>query len=331
MDETERVMERKDEMPECPEDPASGVPASGDPAGVVGGGAHRWRKFALFAVLLTIAFALPLLALIRHALGNELHSHILLIPFVSAYLICRKRRDLPEVSEASWWGVALFGFLGAGCLALISVLGREALSPNDFLSITTASYLCFLVGGAFCLLGSAWLRALAFPVFFLIFMIPLPDQAVSSFEHWLVLGSAEVTNFFFQLTGTTFLRVSQTTFELPRIGRITVAQECSGIRSTWVLVITSLLASHLFLKSTWRRGLLVALVVPLGLLRNGFRIVTIVLLSIHVDPTIIDSALHRSGGPLFFALSLIPLFIVLWLLWRGERGGGERSTLNIEH
>jgi exosortase/archaeosortase family protein len=82
--------------------------------------------------------------------------------------------------------------------------------------------------------------------------------------------------------------------------------------------ITSVLASHLFLKSPWRRVILVAFAIPLGILRNGFRILVIGQLCVHVDPQMIHSLIHKQGGPLFFALSLIPLFLLLWSLRKGE-------------
>src|SRR5437879_4820118 len=97
-----------------------------------------------------------------------------------------------------------------------------------------------------------------------------------------------------------------------------VAKECSGIRSSLVLVITSLLAANMFLRTTWRRALLVGAVIPLGLLRNGLRILVISLLCVHIGPEMIHSAIHRRGGPVFFALSLVPLFAMLWLFRRQE-------------
>ena len=104
-----------------------------------------------------------------------------------------------------------------------------------------------------------------------------------------------------------------TTLALPGIV-LRVAQECSGIRSSWVLFITSVLASHLVLQSPWRRIVLVTLVIPLAIVRNGFRILVIGLLCVHIGPHMIDSIIHHRGGPLFFALSLVPLFLLLsWL------------------
>ena len=129
-------------------------------------------------------------------------------------------------------------------------------------------------------------------------------------------ASADVAAWFLRLSGTPLLRNGQT-LVLPG-AVLWVAQECSGIRSSWVLFITSLLASHLFLASPWRRFVLVAFVIPLGIVRNGFRILVIGLLCVHVGPHMIDSQLHHQGGPLFFALSLGPFFLFLWWLRRRE-------------
>jgi exosortase/archaeosortase family protein len=100
-------------------------------------------------------------------------------------------------------------------------------------------------------------------------------------------------------------------FKMPGL-TIKVAEECSGVRSTFVLFITSLLAGHLFLRTRWKKIVLVLLILPIGVLRNAFRITTISWLTVNVDSGIIDSALHHRGGPIFFVLSLIPLFLLLW-------------------
>ncbi|HEY5813002.1 MAG TPA: exosortase/archaeosortase family protein, partial [Terrimicrobiaceae bacterium] len=123
---------------------------------------------------------------------------------------------------------------------------------------------------------------------------------------------------FFTIAGTPMLR-SGAVFQLPGIA-IEVAQECSGIRSSWVLFITTLAASYLFLNSPWRRAALIAFVIPLAILRNGFRILVIGVLCVELGPQMIHSVVHKQGGPLFFALSLIPLFLLLWWLRKGESG-----------
>jgi len=92
------------------------------------------------------------------------------------------------------------------------------------------------------------------------------------------------------------------------------------------LFITSLLAAHLFLRTPWKRTVFVLVVLPLGILRNGFRVYTIGELCIHIGPQMINSPIHRKGGPIFFVLSLIPLFILLVMLQKSERGGGNPNS-----
>jgi len=87
-----------------------------------------------------------------------------------------------------------------------------------------------------------------------------------------------------------------------------------------VLLMTSILAANVFLKTSWRRIVLVAFVIPLGILRNGFRILVIGLLCANVGPQMIHSPIHTRGGPVFFVLSLIPFLLLLWWLHKGEAG-----------
>ena len=194
---------------------------------------------------------------------------------------------------------------------------REGLRVNDDLALMALAYVSFVAAGGFLFLGSKWMAAAAFPVAFLIFMVPLPDGVVSWLETASVLASADLAALFFNMTGTPLLR-DGTVFALPTIV-LRVARECSGIHSSWVLFITSLVASHLFLESPWRRIILVAFVIPLGIVRNGFRILVIGLLCVHVGPHMIDSIIHRRGGPFFFVLSLVPLIVFMAWLRRQEQ------------
>jgi exosortase len=180
----------------------------------------------------------------------------------------------------------------------------------------TLAYLSFVTAGVFLFLGATWMASAAFPIGFLIFMVPLPDLAVQWMERALVLASADAAAWLFTLSGTPLHR-DGTVLVLPSVV-LEVARECSGIRSSWVLLMTSLLAAHLFLESSWRRIVLVAAVIPLGILRNGLRILVIGLLCEHIGPHMIDSVIHRRGGPIFFVLSLVPMFLLLWALRRQE-------------
>jgi exosortase C (VPDSG-CTERM-specific) len=279
-----------------------------------------WRAFAAasYAVALAVCFAPTLAALAAHALASELHSHVLLIPFISMYLVYIDRDRLPKDRFSSWGLGFIAAISGAVVLSFPSVAATrlQPLSHNDYLAVMTLAFLCWLIAGGFFFLGKTWMASVAFPAAFLIFMIPMPDGMETALETASKLGSAEVTHVLFNIFGVPLLR-DGLVFQLPGI-TIEVAQECSGIRSSWVLLITSLLASHLFLRTTWRRTLLVLFVIPLGLIRNGFRILVIAILCVEIGPEMIDSFAHRRGGPIFFALSLLPLFGLLWWLRASE-------------
>lgn len=266
-------------------------------------------------VLLAVAFSGPLATLAARAAGSELHSHIPLVPLVTALLLYARRAALPGRWRTSIAGAVVPGGVALAALAA-GAAWRQSISMNDYLALMVLACLCLVAAICFLFLGSAWMRAAAFPFAFLIFMVPLPDALVTWLENLSAAASAEAAAVYFAVAGTSVVRHGAT-FELTGIV-LEVAQECSGIRSSLVLFIASVLASHLCLRTTWRRVALVALVIPLGILRNGLRIVTIGLLSVHVSPDMIHGAIHRRGGPVFFALSLVPLFLLLWWLRRQE-------------
>jgi len=277
-----------------------------------------WRFWtgACFVIVLLATFGRPLLALANYAAHSELHSYILLVPLVSVYLLYLRRNQLPKDYAAELPLAIVFLAAGLGVIAFTYSSVGLAPADNGHLVLLTLSFLCCLAAGGFFFFGRGWMRAAAFPLAYLIFMVPMPDAMADALETASKYASAEVANLLFHLSGTPFLRAGLI-FQLPNI-TIEVAQECSGIRSSWVLLMTSILAANLFLKTRWRRFALIAFVIPLAILRNGFRILVIGLLCVNVGPQMIHSLVHRRGGPLFFTLSLIPFFLVLWWLRKGD-------------
>jgi exosortase len=136
----------------------------------------------------------------------------------------------------------------------------------------------------------------------------------------LLAGSTAASHMLFKLTGIPFLKEGSV-FHLPGMS-IQVAKECSGIRSSLGLFITAILAGRLFLRTGWRKFILILFVYPITVLKNGIRIVTLSSLAVYVDERFItQSFLHRSGGFLFYIPALVLLGIVLWWLRRSEPKG----------
>ena len=278
----------------------------------------RWQAFVLCFVLLCGAFYKPLWDLASFA-QTDLHSHTLLVPFISAYLLYIERRRLRGHLATSWTPAVLLGGTAIALILLVKAFPYLALKlggegPTTLLIL---AFVSMTAAGAFLCFGSSWVRRATFPLAFLVFMAPLPEKIVFALQEWLKLASAETAAWLFDVTGTPVLQSNAVFFRLPGLV-IEVAQECSGIHSTYVLFMTSLIAAYLFLQSPWHRALLVVVVIPLGILRNGFRIFVLGRLCVHYGPWMIHTWIHHHGGPIFFVLSLIPFFLLLYCLWRSE-------------
>ncbi|HEY3760379.1 MAG TPA: exosortase [Verrucomicrobiae bacterium] len=293
-----------------------GVPTSKvvHPAGTALYPGPFWAAVAL----LIVCFSVPLLDLLRLALSDDLYSDAPLMPVISLYLIWQKRDKLPNLSKPSWLMASLF--FGAGILAVAAgqvVDSFVPVAPVDHLAANICGFVLLLAGLCFAFLGPRITRAIAFPLGLMVFMIPLPEFARHYIETFLQYGSAMVAQSFFAMGGMPS-QLHGIFFQLPGIN-LEVAPECSGIHSSLVLLILSLIAGYRYLRSPWRRTVLALAVIPLGLLRNGFRIFVIGQLCVRYGPQMLDSPIHRHGGPLFFALSLIPFFPLLFFLNRTER------------
>jgi exosortase C (VPDSG-CTERM-specific) len=286
----------------------------------------HWRNFALMSAALVLCFGVPLYDLAWCAATSDLYSYIFLIPFISVYLAWLKWKNLPPFSGAAKMSAAVF-FAGGLAVLAVYALARHSgygLMDDDYLAFMISAFFLFFAAGCCWFLGGAIARPLAFPIGFLIFMAPMPAFLRHDIESFLQSGSASVAELFFNLSGAIFSR-DGLVFHLPNIS-LEVAPECSGIHSSLVLFITGALAGYLFLRSPWKRAVLMLVVIPLALVRNGFRVYVIGELCTHIGPQMIDSPIHRRGGPLFFALSLIPFFLLLILLRRSERAVKIQKT-----
>jgi exosortase len=247
---------------------------------------------------------------------SQYYTHIVLIPLVSAYLVFTRRREIfAEIGFAFVPGGAVAG-LGLLLLVVAAILG-SGWGKNDYYALVACSTVLIVIGAFIGLFGLRAFGAARFPLLFLAFMVPLPTVV----EYWVIrvlqLGSAEVVGVLFPLSGVPVLR-DGCVFQLPGIA-IEVAPQCSGIRSSLALVITCVLAGHMFLKTTWKKIVLVLVVIPITMFKNGIRIVSLSLLGVYVDRGFLTSSLHTDGGILFFILALCLMAPILFLLRRSEK------------
>lgn len=271
-----------------------------------------WLPAAALAIILFALFSRPLIDWVRFAISKERNTYLVLVPFITGYLIRTRRDQLHGEIHRTIGPAIIAAVIGAASLFCLG----GVIDPLTRLSLQIFALLNFLLASAFLTIGAPLIRQLTFPIAFLIFAVPVPTALADQIETFLQYTSAEAAYWLMSIVGIPMIR-DGVDFHLPNIF-IRVAQECSGYNSTFALFMVSTIAAYLFLKSPTKRAILCLAVIPLAILRNGFRITTLAALCVYSDPNWIDSELHHNGGPLFFALSLIPFLILLWCLRKAD-------------
>ncbi len=250
----------------------------------------------------------------RLALTNEAYTHIILILPLSLALIYFESRTVRPAIEPNRLGGPFFlaGALALGCLARWG----GHLVPDVRLTLSVlALVLWWMASVVFCF-GRPFFRAFLFPCCFLLWLVPLPDFALHPIVEILQNGSAIAARWLFQLAG---VPVRQNGVVLSVSGLdIEVAPECSSIRSSLILIITTMVLAQLFLRSKWRRLILLLAAIPLSIAKNALRIFVVVEMAVRVDPGYFEGSLHRHGGVVFLAAALAVIVGLLWLFGRSE-------------
>lgn len=259
------------------------------------------------------------------ALANDAYTHILLILPLSAALIHTnsKNRD-SQLADLKTLPVAPQpgSRIGAVLLAMALLIGGcarwgMAATPDDVrLSLGMFALVTWWIGAVLVCFRARTFQSLLFPLCFLFWMVPIPDFALTWIVEFLQQQSALAARIMFRTAG---IPVSQDGIMLFVPGLdVEVARECSSIRSSLMLVVTTMVLAHLFLRSWWRKALLIAASIPLSVAKNGLRIFTIVELGTRVDPRFLTGQLHHQGGIIFFGVSVIAVGALLLLLRRTE-------------
>jgi exosortase len=273
-----------------------------------------WSFVALGGIGLVVGWR-PLAATFTLAWQDNQYTHILLILPVSAALIYLEWPALKSVSAPN---------LRAGPFLLaVSVLAAGILKwslvalPSDVrVSIGMLALVLWWIGAFVLCFGTRVSRSLMFPLCFLLWLVPFPEAMLNAVVTFLQRQSAVAADVLFTAAGVPVAR-DGVLLTIPGL-TVQVAQECSSIRSSLMLLVTTTVLAQLWLRSPWRKALVIAVAVPLSVAKNALRIFTIAMLGTRVDPGFLTGKLHHQGGIVFFLISLVALFVLLWILRRTE-------------
>jgi exosortase len=265
---------------------------------------------------LEIALALALAVAFAPALANlaavwdrvEHYSHGYLVPVVALWAAMRRRpalRILPRARDARGLAALLASLAAYGVGLAAGQVSLQGLA------------LIGAVGGALLFLrGSAWLRALAFPVGFLAFMIPLPETWLQPAIVQLQLFVSASAVALLQGAGVPVGR-NGNVIELSGGETLFVAEACSGITSVVTLLPLGVFLAWATERGLARRAAIVASVLPLAMLGNLLRVVVTVIAAGAVGvERATASWWHESAGLLTYVLGCVALLGVGALLRR---------------
>jgi exosortase len=292
---------------------------------ITGTSSVTFRRLCLYGLWLALSIAIfwgPCTALIRYSLSNDNASHIVLIPLISAWLLYfEQKRIFAKIShDYTSAGILVAFSMGAVFWVMSAGAGWSAAGA---LGVYILALVCAWIAGFAFFFGRGALKNAGFPLFFLVLMVPLPDSLLNYVIYGLQKGSADIAEMIFDLAGVPALR-DGFVFHLAHLS-IEVAKECSGIRSSLALLILALLVGHLFLRTLWKQALFVVVGLVIMIVKNGIRIATLTILAQYVDSSFLFGRLHHEGGVVFFAIGLLLLFPVFWLLQRSEKVAAERA------
>lgn len=259
---------------------------------------------------------------LNHGSSSGLYSYIPAIPFISAFFFWVKRRAILETAGYSpVAGIVTLALAGAVYL-LGTRLSAGPIRENQ-LSWVMLSLVLWLNGSFILFYGYGVFKKALFSLGLLGFVIPIPSFILDPYIGFLQRFSADVSYIVFRVIGLPVFRKGMT-FDLPGLS-IEVARQCSGIRSSLALIIFTVLCGYIFLKKNRYRFLLLTSVIPIAVIKNGLRIVTLGLLGLYVDRAYITNHwLHRSGGVVFYVGGLLIMFLpLLWGLRALEKRGND--------
>ena len=278
-----------------------------------------YRVFALLWIGSLLIWWPAIAATLALALRQDAYRHILIILPISIVLIVIEwnRKPSPNIRAGS----ALLGLA-----ILIGVAGlkwrRVDIFTGDLrLTLEMLAVVTWWIGSFAGCFGSRIFRACIFPLLFLLWLVPMPEFALDHVVFFLQQGSASFARLLLATVGVPVVQ-DGTTLAIPGL-TLEVAQECSSIQSSMMLVVITMVLSYLLLRSFWGWTVVTLAAIPLAIAKNGLRVFTLALLGAYVSPGVLSSPLHHRGGPLFLALALAGVFMLIrgvgWLERRVAR------------
>jgi len=264
-----------------------------------------WPKLVWFAVLIIAAYYSIIQPLVTQWANDDDMGHGFFVPVIAAYIAWLKKDEvLAEPLRPSWWGLLVLAWGAAQ--SFVANLGAELFLSRTAIILT-------IVGSIWLVCGTRIVKKLAFPLFLLCFMVPLPAIVYNAITMPLQFFASWVAEVTMNVLGYAVLREGNV-LELPS-GKLNVVEACSGIRSLLTLTFLSLVYGFFSDEKPWMRGVLLLGVIPIAIAANSLRVTLTGIIS-EYNKEWAEGFFHTAEGWVIFMVA----FAMLFLLHRAVNG-----------
>ena len=236
--------------------------------------------------------------------SDDNYSHGFFVIPLAAFFAW-ERRDALRRAERRPSAVGLFVIAGSLLLLVAGRLGAE-------LFLTRVSLVGVLAGITLYIWGREHLRLLAFPLAFLLLMVPLPAIIFNKLAFPLQLIASRVGETAIAAAGIPVLREGNV-LQLPTRD-LEVAEACSGIRSLVSLIMLSIVLGYFTERRTGARVLIALAAIPIAIAANAARVAGTGIASELISPAAAEGFFHTFSGWLVFVVAFAGLLIVQRLI-----------------
>jgi exosortase B len=243
-----------------------------------------------------------LISLASQAWSKDEGIHGPIVLATGIWLIWRRWDDIAARAVP---GSPLVAWTALGLALLVYIFGRAF----DFISLEAMALIGVGMAIAYSFIGLRVLQSLWFPIFYLLFLVPMPG--------WFVDQITAPLKQFVSYSAETLL--SSAGYAIARQGvvlyvdqyQLLVKDACAGLNSLFSLTSISLFYIYLRHNASWRYALFLVLwIIPIAILANIIRVIVLVLITHYWGEEAAQGFLHNSAGMLMFVIALLGIFVL---------------------
>lgn len=271
-----------------------------------------WYGLAIVALGLGAMYVPSFVDLFRGLWSKDEQAHGPIVLAISCWLFYRKWPEMWAAStakspSATGWPIFIVGLL-------LYILGRS----QDILIFEIGSLIWLLAALLLLLRGTAALKTQWFPLFFMLFMIPLPGPLVDAVTMPMKMAVSYVAEQILYGVGYPIARQGV----ILQIGqyKLLVADACAGLHTLFTLEALGLLYLNLVRHTSAVRNIALAIfIVPISFTANVIRVMTLTLVTYHFGDAAGQGFLHGFAGMVLFLSALLLIIGVDTLLQQGVK------------